>query len=166
MLAIDPRLPQGEDQEILQFRKSMNKFPSSHSALEICEATKPSKLLRSVTLLNFKRPTVISKSKVMKIHCLLTSWNDTLHWIKFLLIQRSSVLSRKILIKTLATMWNVQNKYSWALVFQASFASAANVAWTCKQDFIKDINIFFEKERCYFNMSKCFRHYLFQQVMA
>ena len=62
MLAIDPRLPHGEDQEILLYRKSMNKFPSSHSALEICEATKPSMLLRSMTLLNFKHPSVISKS--------------------------------------------------------------------------------------------------------
>lgn len=58
MLAIDPRLPQGEDQEILQWRKSMKKFSSSHLALEICEATKPSKLLRSMTFLirNFKHP--------------------------------------------------------------------------------------------------------------
>lgn len=44
MLAIDPRLPNGDNQEILQYRKSMQKFNSKHSALEICEATRPSKL--------------------------------------------------------------------------------------------------------------------------
>ena len=42
MLAIDPSLPHGDFLQILQFRKSMNKFESSHPALEICEATKPS----------------------------------------------------------------------------------------------------------------------------
>ena len=47
MLAIDPSLPNGDVKEILLYRKSMNKFVSSHSALEICEATKPSELGKS-----------------------------------------------------------------------------------------------------------------------
>lgn len=47
MLAIDPSLPNGDVKEILFYRKSMNKFVSSHSALEICEATKPSELGKS-----------------------------------------------------------------------------------------------------------------------
>jgi len=48
-------------------------------------------------------------------------------------------------------MWNVRDKNSGALVFfQASFASAANVAWTCKQDFIKNINIVLKKREMSF----------------
>ena len=48
MLAIDPSLPNGDVREILLYRKSMNKFVSSHSALEICEATKPSELIGQI----------------------------------------------------------------------------------------------------------------------
>ena len=48
MLAIDPSLPNGDVKEILLYRKSMNKFVSSHSALEICEATKPSELIGQI----------------------------------------------------------------------------------------------------------------------
>lgn len=44
MLAIDPSLPNGDVKEILLYRKSMDKFSSTHPALEICEATKPSEM--------------------------------------------------------------------------------------------------------------------------
>lgn len=47
MLAIDPSIPKGDVKEILLYRKSMNKFVSTHTALEICEATKPSELDKS-----------------------------------------------------------------------------------------------------------------------
>ena len=48
MLTMDPSLPHGDVREILQYRKSMKKFDSSHTALEICEATKPSEYFIAV----------------------------------------------------------------------------------------------------------------------
>ena len=48
MLTMDPSLPHGDVREILQYRRSMKKFDSSHTALEICEATKPSEYFIAV----------------------------------------------------------------------------------------------------------------------
>ena len=45
---MDPSLPHGDVREILQYRRSMKKFDSSHTALEICEATKPSEYFIAV----------------------------------------------------------------------------------------------------------------------
>ena len=62
MLAIDPSLPNGDVKEILLYRKSMDKFSSTHPALEICEATKPSEMDKSCCcysiLFNFNKNVV------------------------------------------------------------------------------------------------------------